>query len=104
MATRDPEGTRGKRADRLIRDAQRSKVVAVLQHPHSTDTPAIWAAGWSGVRLKLRPDTYASGIAYNNRGSSVRAPLNEVLTRTRIGNVIDYVWTAGSTVRRTNRE
>jgi hypothetical protein len=93
IATRDPQGYRGRRSDEFIRQAIAYRPDVVLQHPHMTDTPNIWKLGWSGVMDRLEPGTYASGISYFKfDDEKPRATLDKVLSQTCFGNVNDYVW------------
>ena len=66
----------------------------VLQHPHTTDTPNIWNAGWSGVRSFLpNVKIYSSGIYYFNKdGRQPRKPLSSVLSRTATPDVRNIVF------------
>lgn len=92
-SNRDPHGPRGRRADDFISLAKRFRPAVVLQHPHRTDTPLIWAGGWFGVRDTLKPTSYASGIAYATVGRGPRrAPLADVAEGTKYGNVVDVKW------------
>lgn len=102
VANRDPKSPRGKRADEFTRQAVAFEPAVVLQHPHTTDTPNIWMGGWSGVNRSLKPITYASGICYfwPGHGKKHRATLDEVLNRTRFGNVCDYVWRGPGRVKK----
>jgi hypothetical protein len=101
VANRDGSSRRGKRADELIRRAKSFAPEVVLQHPHTTDTPNIWMGGWSGVRQMIKPIAYASGICYFRPETPKRrrAELGEVLSRTRFGNVVDYVWSGAGKVK-----
>ncbi len=101
MATRDAKSSRGKRADELLKLAKAFDPQVVLQHPHNTDTPNIWMGGWAGVARALRAESYSSGIAYcwPGHGKSRRASLQETLERTKLGNIVDYVWSGASKVR-----
>lgn len=69
------------------------KPQVVIQHPHTTDTPNIWNAGWSGVRSFLpEVKTYSSGIHYYNHGEKPRKPLSSVLSRTATPDVRNIVF------------
>jgi len=94
VANRGPGSRRGQRADDLIRRAKAYRPEIVLQHPHTTDTPNIWMGGWCGITREIGPKRYASGISYfwPRHGKKHRADLGEVLARTRMGDVVDYVW------------
>jgi hypothetical protein len=102
VANRDAKSRRGRRADDLICRAKAFIPEVVLQHPHTTDTPNIWMGGWAGVKRMLKPTAYASGICYYNPATPKRrrADLDEVLSRTRVGNVSDYVWSGAGKVSR----
>lgn len=73
-------------SDQLIARASQFKPEIVLHHPHSTDTPRIWQAGWGGLK-KILPCVkhYASGIYYPE---DARGDLNDVLNSTQYGNVL----------------
>lgn len=71
----------------------RFKPTVVLQHPHSTYSPAIWRNAWA----KLRRDTptvrtWGSGIAhYSGRADKKPRPLGKVLAATKSDDVRDIV-------------
>ena len=60
----------------------------ILHHPHSTDSPRIWATAWSGAREFLSCNrgarhVWASGIAYYRNGGERRGTLGNVRRATR---------------------
>jgi hypothetical protein len=62
----------------------------VIQHPHTTDTPKIWNAAWSELVRELPSvNHFVSGINYSNK-NGVRGNLNDVLQKTKKGDVIDF--------------
>lgn len=89
-----PGGYKANTIDEMQRLCNRFKPQIVLQHPHTTDTPGIWNAGWSGVKRFL-PDVkiYSSGIHYcNQSGEKPRKPLSNVLSRTATPDVRNIVF------------
>ena len=69
------------------------KPIAVLHHPHTTDSQNIWSTAWSGVK-KYIPSvkTYSSGIHYKNfKGEIQRKPLDKILKSTAMGDVKNTV-------------
>ena len=89
--------SKGSFKERAISEMQalsdRVKPLVVLQHPHTTDSPRIWRAGWSGVnRWVPSASVYSSGIHYANRdGLSPRQSLPSVLRATAVGPVENFV-------------
>jgi len=76
----------------MRRVAKTFNPTVVLQHPHSTDTPNIWALSWAELRRQFPGlKAWASGIAYHNDPGRPRAPLERVLMRTRGGEGSDIV-------------
>ena len=75
---------------KLVKDF---KPTIVIQHPHDTDSPNIWALGWGEMNRQFpNLKAWASGIAYNNEnGGAQRAPLKNVLARTQGGPVFNMV-------------
>ena len=63
----------------------------ILQHPHTTDTPNTWNAAWRKVEKDL-PNVkhFASGIKYFNWDDEARDSLENVLEKTKKGDVVDY--------------
>lgn len=70
----------------------------ILHHPHSTDSPRVWATAWSGAREFLprshdgKHHIWASGIGYYHLlGKPPRRELCDVLDKTRCctNHVID---------------
>lgn len=82
---RNPDSSRGRQCERIIRLMDKHKPAIILQHPHSTDHRSTWGTAWNGARLYL-PDKshiYASGIAYYNyQGNRPREDLDKVLRST----------------------
>ena len=81
-------------SDRQVRSecmsnlAKRFRPTMILHHPHTTDSPRIWATAWSGARKGLPRKSggrhvWASGIAYYNGGAARRGTLRGVLEATR---------------------
>ncbi|MEJ5370261.1 MAG: hypothetical protein WHT08_18275 [Bryobacteraceae bacterium] len=62
--------------------ARRFHPDVILQHPHDTDTPRIWATAWAGARELFHPIAWASGIYYRGTKDS-RDTLESVLRGTR---------------------
>ena len=65
----------------------------VLQHPHTTDTPNIWLHAWNKLDKSIDSvQHYSSGILYFEPVSNVhRADLEDVLEKTKKGNIIDLM-------------
>ena len=60
----------------------------ILHHPHSTDSPRIWATAWNGAREFLpesahRRHVWASGIGYFRQCNEPRGTLRDVLRTTK---------------------
>lgn len=65
----------------------------ILQHPHTTDTPNIWNLAWRTVEKEFpNVQHFASGIKYFNWNGNPRGDLNAVLTKTKKGDVTDFVF------------
>jgi len=90
QAAANPEGWRRKTAEKFKKLCKEFNPDIVLQHPHRTDTPNIWNAAWSTLDKEL-PSVkhFASGINYSNK-KGVRANLDDVLIKTKKGDVIDF--------------
>ena len=83
-----------------MRDLARDfKPTVILHHPHSTDSPRIWRAAWSGARDFL-PESdpprhvWASAIGYyykDDEGPREALPLVQRLTRCCEEHVKDVV-------------
>ena len=87
--------TRRKRCNAMRKLAKEFDPVAVLQHPHTTDTPKIWSVAWAGVGRQLpEVETFASGIAYCHWGQT-RAPLDAVRNGTAWGAAITDIVVEG---------
>ena len=86
---------RRRRCNAMRRLSKDFNPVAVLQHPHTTDTPMIWSTPWAGVRQHLpMADTLASAIAYcgGDKNGVPRASIESVQARTAWGpNIVDIV-------------
>ena len=86
---------RRNRCNKMRKLAREFNPVAVLQHPHTTDTPKIWSTAWAGVRQQLcAAETLASAIAYcgGDKDGKPRASIETVLERTAWGaKVVDIV-------------
>lgn|GEM_PF-1368557 len=82
-ANQNEGGLRRQRCDAMRARAKAFRPTLVLQHPHSTDTPNIWAMPWACLQ-KYLPSvrTFASGIAFFNPEGARRAELDVVLRRT----------------------
>lgn len=92
QAASDPNKWRYKLSNKFRKAAKKFKPEIVLQHPHSTDTPATWKASWNQL-VKELPSVkhYASGIKYENiDGEELREDIEVVLERTREGDVTDF--------------
>lgn len=91
-ANQSPGSIRRKRCAAMRKLAKDFRPSVVLQHPHSTDTPNIWALAWGEIRRQFPAlKAWASGIAYHNGVYDPRAPLKKVAERTRGGAVVDIV-------------
>ena len=89
---------RRRRCDAMRKLAKEFKPVAVLQHPHTTDSPKIWSVAWAGVRRHVpTAETLASGIAYCRQGNAgpPRAPIETVMEQTAWGAEIGDVVVEG---------
>jgi hypothetical protein len=74
---------------RLMR---RYRPVAILQHPHTTDTSFIWNTAWGGVREDYpHVKNWVAGISYFRRKGRPRAPLDKVLEKTHQGTCYDMI-------------
>lgn len=83
-ANQAPDGVRRGRCAAMHRLVSRFRPTLVLQHPHSTDSPAIWREAWAGITRRYPSiEVWASGVAYFNRAGDVRQPLHAVLDATR---------------------
>ena len=85
MKTGSPRHRRSRRMRELAGDF---RPTIILHHPHSTDTPRIWATAWSGAREFLpekhgEHHIWASGIGYYNGDGKPRGQLRDVLRATR---------------------
>ena len=85
MPTESPRHTRSEAMTKLTRDF---KPTMILHHPHSTDSPRIWATAWSGARAFLpksddRRHIWASAIGYYNDEEELRGTLDGVQRATR---------------------
>mgnify|MGYP000881678212 CR=1 FL=1 len=90
QAAANPEGWRRKIADRFKMHCKEFMPEIVIQHPHTTDTPKIWNAAWSELVRELPSvNHFVSGINYSNK-NGVRGNLNDVLQKTKKGDVIDF--------------
>ena len=84
MKARSPRRRRSTRMRDLAGDF---KPTIILHHPHSTDTPRIWATAWRGARALL-PEKHggrhiwASSIGYYVDDGKPRAQLRDVLRDT----------------------
>ena len=79
---------RRRRCNAMRKLAKEFKPTAVLQHPHTTDSPKIWSVAWAGVRRHVpTAETLASGIAYCRQGNSgpPRASIETVMEQTAWG-------------------
>jgi len=75
----------------IMAKAKRLRIKTIIQHPHTTDSHRIWLLGWAGVNKLLRPDHYAGTGKYFDYSGEERSDLDEVLSYTRHGNVLDIV-------------
>ncbi len=91
QAVSNPDGWRKKTADEFKERCKEFKPDIILHHPHNTDTPNIWRQSWIAIQEEL-PEVkhYASGIRYYNRDGKTRGELNEVLDKTKKGDVVDF--------------
>ena len=94
QATANPTGWKKKVADKFKEDCKSFNPDIILQHPHTTDTPNIWNLAWRTVEKEL-PNVkhFASGIKYYNRYGE-RGEIEKVLSKTKKGDVIDFVFDA----------
>ena len=95
MTTGSPRHTRSDDMRTLTRDFGPTMI---LHHPHSTDSPRIWATPWKGARAFLpesdvRRHIWASGIGYYNDEEEPRGTLDGVHRATRCceEHVVDIV-------------
>ena len=65
----------------------------ILQLPHKTDTPNIWNLAWRTIEKEL-PNVkhFASGINYYYYFNSHRSSIDKVLSKTKKGDVIDFIF------------
>lgn len=63
----------------------------VLQHPHMTDSTRTWTASWNALLKSVPVDVYASAGRYYNNGNPCRSDLEDVLSKTRKGEIIDFI-------------
>ena len=85
MTTRNRRHTRSKEMRDLTGDFEPTMI---LHHPHSTDSPRIWATAWGGARAFLpeiddQRHVWASGIGYYNDEEEPRGTLHDVQRLTR---------------------
>ena len=81
MNTGSPRHVCSRRMRELARDF---RPTIILHHPHSTDTPRIWATAWSGAQELLPREPgghhiWASGIGYYTVDGKPRGRLRDVL-------------------------
>ncbi|MCG3201230.1 MAG: hypothetical protein NFCOHLIN_01096 [Gammaproteobacteria bacterium] len=90
-ASQDKNSPRRRRCREMRALARQFMPTIVVQHPHSTDTPRIWALGWAGIRRHFPAlKAWASAIAYVRWTGRRRASLAEVLEGTKSSDSI--VW------------
>jgi hypothetical protein len=95
-ATQSPTGARRRRCDDMKAKVARFQPTVVLQHPHTTDTPNIWRMPWCALEAQVPSvRSWASGIAYWNRGAERRASLDRVLALTQGGGAAVDVMVRG---------
>ena len=85
MTSGTPRHTRSEAMTNLTRAFEPT---IILHHPHSTDSPRIWATPWSGAREFLpdsdhRRHVWASGIGFYRDGKAPRGTLHDVQRLTR---------------------
>lgn len=91
-ASQSEGGPRRRRCDEMLEVARHARPVAVLQHPHTTDSPRIWQGGWSGCTKALPTvSTWASAVNYRHPGGHPRDSLDRVLDATRHGAGDDLI-------------
>ena len=95
MTTGSPRHTRSEDMRTLTRDFGPTMI---LHHPHSTDSPRVWATPWKGARAFFpesddRRHIWASGIGYYNDEEEPRGALQAVQCATRCcgSHVVDIV-------------
>lgn len=74
--------------------AKEEKPNYILQHPHTTDSVQTWSAAWgAGEKLLPTVEKYVSAGRYYNpeNPDCERSKLNDVLTKTKFGNTIDFI-------------
>ncbi len=90
LAQVSKQSYKGKTSNRMIALVKKYKPTIVLQHPHRTDSPNIWAMGWIGVRRLLPSCMYSSGINYEG-SPRPRRKLPDVLRGTAMGKITDWI-------------
>ena len=95
-ANQRPGSVRSQRCQAMRQVARRFNPSVVLQHPHSTDSPRIWAISWGKLQRELPGlKAWASGIAHFSWDGSARAPLENVLRTTRSEHGVHDIILAG---------
>lgn len=93
QANANPNGWRRQIADKFKKQCKEFSPEIVLQLPHTTDSSNIWNHAWRAVEREL-PEVkhFASGIKYFNGNEPPRDSLENILERTKKGDVIDFYY------------
>lgn len=93
QAVANPDGWRKKIADDFKQKCVEFKPNIVLHHPHTTDSDKIWNLAWKQLEKDL-PNVihYASGIKYYKNNGTVRSGIENVLKKTKKGDVVDFFY------------
>ena len=91
-AVANPASWKGMKSAEFRNLCERFKPDIVIQHPHTTDTPNIWNLSWQSLEKDLpHVRHFVSGINYSNKNGNPRGELSAVLTKTKKGDVKDFV-------------
>lgn len=86
-----PSSYKSQVSERFRSKCEMFKPEIILQHPHTTDSPNIWNQPWRKVEKELSSvKHFASGIKYYNGDEEPRGLLDDVLEKTKKGDVVDY--------------
>jgi hypothetical protein len=84
-------GLTGQKWENFYDLTKTEKPEIVLHHPHTTDSPRIWAAAWNElVRTSASIKRYISAGRYFSF-EGVRSPLEKVLEKTKLGETINFI-------------
>jgi hypothetical protein len=90
-AGKNKSGWRYKTAQKFKKLCREFSPDIILQHPHTTDYSKIWNGAWNNLEKEF-PNVkhFASGIKYFYPYGSPRGKMDEVLAKTKKGDVIDF--------------